>query len=121
MQHNELHTRLFGVSLDLDETHSQRTDLDVQGLLPGHAYSVMRVRECRGKRFVIVRNPWGDSEWTGAWGDGSKEWKGEWLDALQELKHEFGNDGQFVMECEGLLRLHYPMMCSTNFYQTRIS
>ena len=72
----------------------------MQGLLPGHAYSVMRVRECRGKRFVIVRNPWGDSEWTGAWGDGSKEWKGEWLDVLQELKHEFGNDGQFVMECE---------------------
>ena len=48
----------------------------------------------------MLRNPWGESEWTGAWGDGSKEWTGEWLDVLKELDHCFGDDGQFVMECK---------------------
>ncbi|KAF8811467.1 cysteine proteinase [Phlegmacium glaucopus] len=46
------------------------------------------------KRFVVVRNPWGKSEWTGRWSDGSKEWKPEWL----KLGHTSGDDGQFVME-----------------------
>ncbi|PPQ72628.1 hypothetical protein CVT25_007906, partial [Psilocybe cyanescens] len=115
LQHNELHRRLFGVSLELDETHSQDTRLDVQGLLPGHAYSVMRVHECRGKRFVIVRNPWGNSEWKGAWGDGSKEWTNEWLSALQELDHSFGDDGQFVMEYKDFLTVFSQIDRATIF------
>ena len=72
----------------------------VKGLIGSHAYSILRAKECRGKRFVMCRNPWGQSEWTGAWGDGSKEWSGEWLEVLKELPHEFGDDGEFVMECK---------------------
>jgi hypothetical protein len=56
----------------------------------------LHAKECRGKRFVICRNPWGKSEWTGPWADGSKEWSGEWLEVLKELPHEFGDDGEFV-------------------------
>lgn len=37
-----------------------------------------------------IRNPWGESEWTGHWSDGSKEWDDEWLDALKMLGHTFG-------------------------------
>lgn len=70
------------------------------GLIGGHAYSVLRAVEARGKRFVILRNPWGESEWTGKWADGSKEWTKETLPMLEEIGHVFGNDGQFVMECE---------------------
>ncbi|TFK24068.1 cysteine proteinase [Coprinopsis marcescibilis] len=70
----------------------------VQGLIGDHAYSVLRAVEVKGKRFVIVRNPWGKSEWTGRWSDGSKEWTSEWLEAMPQLGHVFGNDGQFVME-----------------------
>ncbi|KAJ2930752.1 hypothetical protein H1R20_g6335, partial [Candolleomyces eurysporus] len=76
----------------------ERSDIRVQGLYGNHAYSVLRARECNGKRFVVVRNPWGESEWTGPWSDGSKEWKGEWLKILPDLEHRFGDDGQFVME-----------------------
>ena len=72
----------------------------MEGLIGNHAYSVLRAVECNGKRFVVVRNPWGKSEWTGRWSDGSKEWTQEWLEHLSTLGHQFGDDGQFVMECE---------------------
>ena len=74
----------------------------MQGLYSAHAYAVLRVAEVNGKRFVVLRNPWGRSEWTGPWSDGSKEWTAEWLQALPKLGHTFGDDGQFVMECECL-------------------
>jgi hypothetical protein len=59
--------------------------LNVQGLIGDHAYSVLRAIECNGKRFVVIRNPWGKSEWTGRWSDGSKEWTQEWLQCLPTL------------------------------------
>ncbi|KAF9480348.1 cysteine proteinase [Pholiota conissans] len=92
--------RLFGCSFNsLDSTRSGAPgDIKVQGLIGGHAYSVLRAVEVKGKRFVVVRNPWGKSEWTGRWSDGSKEWTQEWLEVLPKLGHQFGDDGQFVME-----------------------
>ncbi|KAF8802683.1 cysteine proteinase [Phlegmacium glaucopus] len=99
--------RLFGCSFAGLDT-SRKTELfagspDVNGLIGGHAYSILRVKKCKGKRFVVLRNPWGASEWTGAWGDGSKEWVGKWLDVLKELDHVFGDDGEFVMEYSDFL------------------
>ncbi|KAG6817326.1 hypothetical protein H0H93_007335 [Arthromyces matolae] len=89
--------RLFGCSLST--TLENKTHVRVDGLLRGHAYSVLRAVEYKGKRFVVIRNPWGASEWRGPWSDGSKEWSKEWLpDALEILGHTFGDDGQFVME-----------------------
>ena len=68
-----------------------------------HSYTVIKAVECRGKRFLKIRNPWGDSEWTGRWSDGSKEWTTHWLTALEALEHEFGNDGIFLMEYSDFL------------------
>ncbi|GLB44576.1 putative peptidase C2 family protein [Lyophyllum shimeji] len=91
--------RLFGCSFDsLDTNRSGVRDVKVDGLIGNHAYSVLRAVECKGKRFVVLRNPWGRSEWTGRWSDGSKEWTSEWLEILPLLNHKFGDDGQFVME-----------------------
>ena len=98
--------RLFGCSFnDLNSERSGVYGAKVQGLIGSHAYSVLRAVLCNGKRFVVVRNPWGMSEWTGRWSDGAKEWTQEWLRLLPELGHEFGDDGQFVMECMSLDRL----------------
>lgn len=93
--------RLFACSFnDLNNSRNGLSAIRVQGLVGGHAYSVLRAVESKGKRFVVVRNPWGKTEWTGPWSDGSKEWTKEWLEVLDELGHVFGDDGQFVMECE---------------------
>jgi Calpain family cysteine protease len=94
--------RVFGCSFDsLRPTEDNPWDApEVEGLIGGHAYSILRAVDCKGKRFVVLRNPWGKGEWTGRWSDGSQEWTREWLDALPELDHGFGNDGQFVMECK---------------------
>lgn len=50
----------------------------------------------------MLRNPWGHSEWTGAWSDGSKEWTAEWLTLLD---HRFGDDGAWWMSCKNLSQL----------------
>jgi len=44
------------------------------GILEGHAYSVLEVQEVYGLRFIRLRNPWGKEEWTGRWSRNSSEW-----------------------------------------------
>ena len=72
-----------------------------QGLYSGHAYSIMKTKEVdvegTMQRLVLVRNPWGKSEWTGPYSDGSKEWT---IDLMQKLEHKFGDDGVFWMSCK---------------------
>ncbi|RXW23953.1 hypothetical protein EST38_g1919 [Candolleomyces aberdarensis] len=99
--------RLFACSFDSLATPSDELFGDsptVQGLYGNHAYAILRAVECLGKRFVVVRNPWGKSEWTGPWSDGSKEWTPEWIRILPQLGHTFGDDGQFIMEYDDFLR-----------------
>ena len=66
-----------------------------------HAYSIMEAREVKGLRLLKVRNPWGEGEWKGAWSDGSEQWTPEWMELLD---HRFGDDGQFWISYEDLLR-----------------
>ncbi|KAI9331164.1 hypothetical protein BDR26DRAFT_870487 [Obelidium mucronatum] len=75
---------------------------DTQGIHAAHEYCVLRAIEVQGKRFLLIRNPWGKSEWTGRWSDGSAEWTGEWMTLLN---HKFGDDGQFWMEYSDVLAL----------------
>ncbi|PVF93386.1 cysteine proteinase [Serendipita vermifera] len=90
-------------------------DKTTHGLLTKHAYSVLRAAEYNGKKFVVIRNPWGNTEWKGAWSDGSKEWTKEWLPALDVLEHTFGDDGQFVMEFSDFLKQWRYLDCARLF------
>ncbi|KAF1325405.1 Calpain-like protein, partial [Globisporangium splendens] len=74
----------------------------VRGIITNHAYSVLKAVEVNGKRLVQVRNPWGESEWTGPWSDGSTEWTPEWMTLLD---HRFGDDGAFWMSYEDFLKV----------------
>ncbi|XP_041346994.1 calpain-9-like, partial [Gigantopelta aegis] len=53
---------------------AQRTN----GLIEGHAYSIVDIREVnQGRRSTLLlrlRNPWGRGEWNGPWSDRSSEW-----------------------------------------------
>ncbi|KAI9208890.1 uncharacterized protein BJ171DRAFT_170014 [Polychytrium aggregatum] len=71
------------------------------GLVHTHAYTVVRTVEAKGRRFLMLRNPWGKTEWNGRWSDGSPEWTAEWITILG---HKFGDDGAFWMEYDDFLR-----------------
>ncbi|KAI0007419.1 hypothetical protein F4779DRAFT_591954 [Xylariaceae sp. FL0662B] len=72
-----------------------------KGIVELHAYSIMRAVEMDGHRLLLLKNPWGKGEWKGAWSDGSREWTAEWL---LKLNHRFGDDGNFWISYDDLLR-----------------
>ena len=37
------------------------------GIVEKHAYAILRAVEMDGERLVLVRNPWGEKGWKGAW------------------------------------------------------
>ena len=93
--------RLFGCWFKpLPGVRSGVRNASVEGVVGNLSHSIVRAVEIKDKRFVVVRDPWGDAGWEGPWSDGSKEWTKDWLEVLPELGHSFGDKGQFVMECE---------------------
>lgn len=77
-----------------------------QGLVKGHAYSLLCVAQATKSfasqeyfRFVQIRNPWGDGEWTGRWADKSKEWN-EFPYVREVLGQTSKDDGAFWMQWE---------------------
>jgi hypothetical protein len=83
-----------------------------KGIQEKHAYSIMEAREIDGVRLLKLRNPWGRTEWTGRWSDGSEEWTAEWM---QKLNHKFGDDGVFWIHYNDLLR-HYQHFDRTRLF-----
>ena len=88
----------------IDDTHT--------GLFENHAYSLLEafiIEDSKNNRFirlVRIRNPWGGSEWKGAWSDESPELE-QFVDELdehvkklpkEELWQPGVNDGTFLME-----------------------
>ncbi|KAG0652363.1 Calpain-type cysteine protease DEK1 [Hyphodiscus hymeniophilus] len=91
--------------------HPDPSELGRQGIEDGHAYSVLRAVEYEGVRLLMVKNPWGETEWNGKWSDGSKEWT---PDAIKKLDYKFGNDGIFWMPFDDFLERF------VQFWRTRL-
>lgn len=54
--------------------------VEQEGLIGGHAYSLLMAREVRARngktlKLLKIRNPHGNSEWTGNWSDQSSKWQ----------------------------------------------
>ncbi|KAG9054724.1 hypothetical protein FS842_004317 [Serendipita sp. 407] len=119
---NHSRSKLYGCALTgVDNVRSFDTARRVHGLVTNHAYTVLKAVEYKGKRFVVVRNPWGTGEWRGRWSDGAKEWTQEWTPALQVLGHKFGDDGQFVMEFTDFLKHWTTLDCTRLFDASWVS
>ena len=73
-------------------------DLEEKGLVPGHAYTILNIKEINYKgynvRLLKLRNPWGNTEWSGDWSDGSRLWTEE---LKKELVIEKKDEGIFWM------------------------
>lgn len=65
------------------------TQRNLQGIVLGHAYTVLRVVEVQGNKLIQLRNPWGNTEWKGDWSDDSKKWTPR---LRNELKYNDPND-----------------------------
>lgn len=90
------------------------------GIVPGHAYSVVAIKEHDGVRLMNVRNPWGQFEWGGAWSDNSSEWTEDFIQAIQpNFDH---NDGSFWMSYQDFFRYFTSItMCKVdNWNEVRL-
>ena len=76
-----------------------------KGIVSSHAYSLLAATEVdtpQGRvRLVRLRNPWGKTEWKGAWGDTSPEWTSQ---LKAQLGWENRDDGVFFMAYEDFLK-----------------
>lgn len=80
-------------------TAGSDTDKNAKGIVLGHAYSLIKVAQNvagTGFNLVQLRNPWGQDEWTGDWGDKSTLWN-RYPQVAKELGYEQAEDGTFWM------------------------
>uniref|UniRef100_A0A673BKQ5 Calpain-3 n=1 Tax=Sphaeramia orbicularis TaxID=375764 RepID=A0A673BKQ5_9TELE len=88
---------LMGCSIDVTSEMESRTD---QGLIRGHAYSIIALEECdeNGKdtkiRLIRLRNPWGFVLWKGPC---SKEWSTISIADRENLKKQTIEQSEFWM------------------------
>lgn len=64
------------------------------GLVCEHAYTMIGCADLDGLRLCRIRNPWGNFEWKGDWGDNSDLWTD---DIKSQVKYTNANDGGFWM------------------------
>nr|XP_055073650.1 calpain-2 catalytic subunit-like [Misgurnus anguillicaudatus] len=100
---------LLGCSIDATSAHEKVTKVK---LVEGHAYSVTGAEEVhyhrRPVQLVRLRNPWGDTEWTGAWSDNSSEWNYVLLEEKARLNYS-ADDGEFWMAYSDFV-LHFSRL-----------
>ena len=89
-------------------------DEDSNGQLPGHAYSILQVKEVcvsggQSYRLLNLRNPWGNFEWKGDWSDMSPLWTEE---IKQKIQPNFSEeDGSFWMNYDDFQAQFYCVNC----------
>ena len=91
-------------------------DLEENGLVPGHAYTIVKVQEFSTSygnvRLVNLRNPWGNGEWSGEWSDASSRWN--LVSGGRPVTNK--NEGTFWMSIEDFCK-YFVISGICHFYQ----
>ena len=77
-------------------SHSNKSEKNIAN---SHAYSILEADEYKGVRLLKIRNPWGDTEWTGDYSDNSTLWTEE-LKEYFKVSRVAKDDGIFFMSFE---------------------
>ena len=76
--------------------------LPLNGLVEGHAYTLIAAAEIGEFKLVKVRNPWGASgEWKGDWGDKSSKWK-DHPEVRRKIQEKYGSNSAVATNADGL-------------------
>ena len=79
--------------------------IEENGLVPGHAYTLLGVREVNTgsgrEKLVHIRNPWGNGEWSGDWCDTSRKWTSDIKKQVGFVKNT--GDGSFWMSYQDFI------------------
>ncbi|KAM8846700.1 calpain-3b isoform 2-T2 [Synchiropus picturatus] len=100
---------LMGCSIDV-QSASEMESRTEQGLVRGHAYSVIGLEQCdevakESKiRLIRLRNPWGWVLWKGPWSANSKEWATISVAERENLKKLTVESSEFWMSFEEFKR-----------------
>jgi hypothetical protein len=87
------------------EEGEQNEEIGGDGIWNNHAYGIMDIRDIKGLRLIRIRNPWGEGEWKGTFGDEDEEWD-KHRGLKDELNYEFGKDGTWWMAFDDWVK-HY--------------
>jgi len=79
--------------------------MDEGGLMTDHSYAIIGAKVVKDNEgtscnILKLRNPYGDTEWNGAWSDTSKKWTSK---SRQECDVEIKEDGIFWMSFDDLV------------------
>ncbi|KAL8170914.1 hypothetical protein V2J09_022718 [Rumex salicifolius] len=75
------------------------------GIVQGHAYSILQVREIDGHKLVQIRNPWANEvEWNGQWSDSSPDWTDRMRHKLKHVSQS--KEGIFWMSWQDF-QIHF--------------
>nr|XP_022342765.1 calpain-5-like [Crassostrea virginica] len=102
------------------------------GLVKGHAYSVTAVKKIKLGQGILsflnreyiemvrCRNPWGGTEWKGAWSDGSEEWSKVSESQKKDLGITIDDNGEFWMSfedfCKNYTHIDLCHLINTSFF-----
>lgn len=88
---------------------SGKPDIDKNGLVAAHAYTIIDAFDLGVVRLVKVRNPWGGFEWNGDYSDKSSKWTS---DLKRKVDFKDVDDGTFFMSIEDFLKFFpYTFVC----------
>ena len=86
---------------------NHNTSIEKLGLLPNSSYIISNIYEIKGEneteRLLKLNNPWGDTEFSGDWGETSNLWTDE---LKEKVAFSEKNEGDFFMSFDDFIKYY---------------